>query len=118
VEFTWNINDRLLQSEVDSREVASVLSKDTEEATWFRYRGAINELTSKETTSRRREKKRMKISPGLSRVCPGRPGLGSGRANSQPVFCLDPARPQTWIGRVPGQPAEPGRVLKHWFGVR
>jgi hypothetical protein len=33
VEFTWNINDRLLQSEVDSREVASVLSKDTEETT-------------------------------------------------------------------------------------
>ncbi|KAJ6971646.1 hypothetical protein NC653_032233 [Populus alba x Populus x berolinensis] len=44
VEFTWNINDRLLQSEVDSREVASVLSKDTEETTWFRYNGTINEL--------------------------------------------------------------------------
>lgn len=44
VEFTWNINDRLLQSEVDSREVASVLSKDTEETTWFRYKGTINEL--------------------------------------------------------------------------
>jgi len=29
MEFTWNINDRLLQSEVDSREVASVMSKDT-----------------------------------------------------------------------------------------
>jgi len=32
---------------------------------------------SKETTSRRREKKRTKINPGLSRVCPGRPGPGS-----------------------------------------
>ena len=59
-----------------------------------------------------------KINPGLSRVWPGRPGpgsTGSGRANSQPVFCLDPARPQARVGRVPGWPAGPGRVLKHWF---
>ena len=56
---------------------------------------------------------------GLSRVYPGRPGSGSTgfhRANSQTGFCLDLDRSQARVGRVPGRPAGPVRVSKHWYG--
>jgi hypothetical protein len=62
-------------------------------------------------------KKYTRVSAGFGRAgrVPGRPSgsIGSDRANSHPVFCLDPARPQTRVARVPGRPAGPGRVLKH-----
>jgi hypothetical protein len=37
------------------------------------------------------------------------------RANSQAGFCLHPDRSQARVGRVPGRPAGPVRVLKHWI---
>jgi hypothetical protein len=54
---------------------------------------------------------------GLIRVLPGSPGPGSTgfhRANSQAGFCLHPDRSQARVGWVPGRPAGPVRVLKHW----
>jgi hypothetical protein len=60
---------------------------------------------------------------GLSRVCPGHPSFGLTHrvdrvspANFQTGFCLDPDRSQARIGRVPGWPARPVRVSKHWMG--
>jgi len=65
-----------------------------------------------------------KINLGLSRVWTGRPGLGSTLrvdriwpSQFPAFFCLDPARPQARVGRVPSWPAGPGRVLKHWTKV-
>ena len=45
---------------------------------------------------------------------PGRPAGSTGfhRANSQAGFCLYPDRSQAQVGRVPGQPAGPVRILK------
>jgi len=56
--------------------------------------------------------------PGLTRVWPGGTGPGStgfSRANSQAGFCLHPDRSQARVGRVPGRPAGPVQVLKHWI---
>ena len=52
-------------------------------------------------------KKKTRVSAGFGRAgrVTGRPfgSTGSGRANSQPVFSLDPARPQARVARVPGR---------------
>jgi len=37
------------------------------------------------------------------------------RVNSRAGFCLHPDRSQARVGRVPGRPAGPVRVLKHCF---
>jgi hypothetical protein len=59
-----------------------------------------------------------RVSPGFDRVdrFQGRPGGSTGfpRANSQAGFSLHPDRSQAGVSRVPGRPAEPVRVLKHW----
>jgi hypothetical protein len=55
-----------------------------------------------------------RVSPGFDRV-PGRPTGSTGFrvANSRAGFCLHPDRSQVRVGRVPGRPAGPVRVLKH-----
>ena len=60
-----------------------------------------------------------RVSPEFDRVdrVPGRPSGSTGfrRANSRAGFCLHPDRSQAWVGRVPGRPVGPVRVLKHWY---
>jgi hypothetical protein len=62
------------------------------------------------------KKKIDRVSPGFNRVdrVPGWPAGSTGfrRANSRVGFCLHQDRSQ---GRVPGRPAGPVRVLKHWL---
>ena len=59
------------------------------------------------------------VSSGFYRVArvPGQPGGSTGfhRANSRAGFCLHPDRSQVRVGLVPGRPAGPVRVLKHWL---
>jgi hypothetical protein len=91
--------------------VASVLSKDTEEATWFRYRGAINELTSKETTSRRREKKN-ENKPGSQSGLPGPAGSRVWPGQFPACFLLRPG-PATDLDRPsPGSTRRAGPGFK------
>jgi hypothetical protein len=59
-------------------------------------------IVKAKTTSFRAWGYKKNIYPGLNRVWPGPGSTGSDRANSQLVFCLDPARPQTRVARVPG----------------
>jgi hypothetical protein len=59
------------------------------------------------------KKKKKKKKPGLVRVRPGHPGSGStgfGRAVSTAGLLLNPDRSSHRVDRVPGRPAEPGRV--------
>jgi len=78
---------------------------------WKKYRN--RKWESKTTPFRIHvyKKKETGSQPGL----PGSPGFC--RANSQTGFYLDPDRFQARVGRVPGWPAEPVRVLKLWFPV-
>ena len=63
------------------------------------------------------KKKIDRVSPGFDRVArvPGRSSGSTGfsRTNSRAGFCLHPEWSQARVGRVPGQPAGPVRVLKH-----
>jgi len=53
--------------------------------------------------------------PSLIGSHPGLTGsTGFSLANSRAGFCLHPDRSQARVGRVPGRPAGPVRVLKHW----
>jgi len=52
------------------------------------------------------KKKIDRVSPGFGRVD------RVSRANSRAGFCLNPDRSQARVGRVPGRPAGPVRVLK------
>jgi hypothetical protein len=66
------------------------------------------------------KKKIDRVSPGFDRVdrVPGRLGPGSTGfrwVNSRAGFCLHPDRSQARVGRVPGRPVGPVRVLKHWI---
>jgi hypothetical protein len=78
--------------------------------------GAKSSPKRRRLTSIKYKKKR----PGLRRVWPGGPGPGSTgfhQANSQAGFCLHPDRSHAQVGRVPGRPAGPVRVLKLWLSL-
>jgi len=74
--------------------------------------------TKAKTTSFNIYQYKKKHRPSLNRVWLSGPGPGSigfHQANSKTGFCLHPDRSQARVGRVPGRPTGPGRVLKHWF---
>ena len=68
--------------------------------------GRVNSYFKKNSKRRRFSKKKQKSTRRVNRVTPGH-GLC--------YFFINSARFQPRVGRVPGRPAGPGRVSKHWF---